>query len=83
MMTACETAGGTASDNMAYWMSKRINPSGIVIANTDTVNGGSDDFCGKNNNPTWKIYKNGVIQNPIFDVYLTMKKAYELYQLYS
>ena len=83
MMTACETAGGTANDNVAYWLSKKINPNGIVIANTDVVSGGSKSFHGENNNQTWKIYKNGIIQDPIYDVTLTMHSAYDIYQLYK
>ena len=83
MMTACETAGGTESDNVAYWLSKKINPNGIVIANTDIVSGGSTSFRGTNSNPTWKIYKNGIIQAPIYDVTLTMQSAYRIYELYK
>ncbi len=83
MMTACETAGGTESDNVAYWLSKRINPNGIVIANTDIVSGGSTSFRGTNSNPTWKVYKNGIIQAPIYDVTLTMQTAYNIYELYK
>ena len=83
MMTACETAGGVESDNVAYWLSKKINPNGIVIANTDIVSGGSTSFRGTNSNPTWKIYKNGIIQAPIYDVTLTMQSAYRIYELYK
>ena len=82
MMTACETAGETANDNVAYWLSKRINPDGIVIANTDIVSGGSTSFRGSNNGPTWKVYKNGIVQNPVSDVSLTMQKAYDIYSTY-
>ena len=83
MMTACETAGGIENDNVAYWLSKKINPNGIVIANTDIVSGGSTSFKGTNSNPTWKVYKNGIIQAPIYDVTLTMQSAYNIYELYK
>ena len=83
MMTACETAGGIESDNVAYWLSKKINPNGIVIANTDIVLGGSTSFKGINDNPTWKVYKNGIIQASIDDVTLTMQSAYSIYELYK
>lgn len=82
MMTACSTAGGTENDNVAYWLSKIINPNGIVIANTDTVYGGSEEFGGKSGNPTWKVYRDGVIQNPISDIKLTMQSAYDIYKSY-
>lgn len=82
IVTACQTAGGIVNDNVAYWLSKRINPAGIVIANTDTVLGDDKQFYGKNKKPTWKVYKNGVIQNPISAVTLTMTEAYNIYQQY-
>ena len=83
MMTACNTAGEPANDNVAYWLSRKINSNGIVIANTDFVSGGADSFMGSNGNPTWKVYKNGVIQNPISEVTLTMQSAYNIYQSYK
>lgn len=83
MMTACNTAGGAVDDNVAYWLSKKINPKGIVIANTDVVSGGSTSFEGFNKKPTWKVYKNGIVQNPISDIKLTMKSAYNIYQSYK
>lgn len=85
MMTACETAGGTENDNIAYWLSKKINANGIVIviANTDIVSGDSTHFKGTNGNTTWKVYKNGIVQAPIYDVTLTMQSAYNLYELYK
>ena len=82
IVTACQTAGGIVNKNVAYWLSKRINPAGIVIANTDTVCGDDKQFYGKNKKPTWKVYKNGVIQNPISAVTLTMTEAYNIYQQY-
>ena len=83
MITACETAGGTTTDNVAYWVSKKINPNGIVIANTDVVSGGATSFRGTNNNPTWKVYKNGILQSSASDVTLTMQSAYAIYQSYK
>ena len=83
MMTACETAGGRTTDNVAYWLSKKINSNGIVIANTDTVSGGATSFEGENKGHTWKVYKNGVIQNIALPVSLTMSDAYNIYQLYK
>ena len=79
MMTACETAGGTANNNVAYWLSKKINPNGIVIANTDVVEGDDTYFSGYNKNPTWKVYKNGSIQRTLSNVTLTMSSAYGVY----
>ncbi len=83
MITACETAGGTTTDNVAYWVSKKINPNGIVIANTDVVSRGATSFRGINNKPTWKVYKNGVLQASVSDVTLTMQSAYAFYQSYK
>ena len=83
MVTACETAGGTVNDNIACWLSKKINPSGIVIANTDKVSGDDTFFQGVNFEPTWKAYKNGIVQNQISDVTLTMQKAFNIYQSYK
>ena len=83
MMTACQTAGGTFNDNVAYWLSKKINPNGIVIANTEIVGGTDKTFSGITNAQTWKVYKNGEIQAPITDVTLTMQKAYDIYKSYK
>lgn len=83
MMTACNTAGEPANDNVAYWLSRKINSNGIVIANTDKVKGGSTKFLGSSENPTWKVYKNGVIQSPISEVTLTMQIAHNIYQSYK
>lgn len=66
-----------------YWVSKKINPNGIVIANTDVVSGGATSFRGTNNNPTWKVYKNGILQSSVSDVTLTMQSAYAIYQSYK
>ncbi len=83
MITACETAGGTTNDNVACALSKRINPDGIVIANTDEVSGDDTEFLGSNENATWKVYKNGILQAPISDITLTMQSAYNIYQSYK
>ena len=83
MMTACKTASGTWNDNVAYWLSKRINSNGIVIANQDEVEGYDEKFYGVSCKATWKVYKNGVIQDPISNVILTMQDAYDIYQLYK
>ena len=83
MMTSCSTAGGATDDNVAYWLSKKINPDGIVIANTDRVSGASTKFYGSNETPTWRIYKNGIIQDPIPDIVLNMENAYNIYQSYK
>ena len=82
MVTACKTASGISTDNVAYWLSKKINSNGIVIANTDTVLGADTDFYGKSGMQTWKIYKNGVIQDKNIPVSLNMQKAYEIYRTY-
>ena len=83
MMTACGTASGTENDNVAYWLSKRINPNGIVIANKYTVSGGDTDFCGVEEDRTpvagWMVYKNGVVQDVDVPISLTMNTAYNIY----
>ena len=83
MMTACKTAGGTTNDNVAYWLSKKINPYGIVIANTDTVSGASKTFGGVKGNATWKVYRNGEIQNINLPVLLDMSSAYDIYSTFE
>jgi hypothetical protein len=83
MMTACETAGGTSSDNVAYWLSKKINSNGIVIANTDIVSGNDTSFHGSSNNQTWKVYKDGIVQNIVLPVTLTMSRAYDIYKSFQ
>ena len=55
IVTACQTAGGIVNKNVAYWLSKRINPAGIVIANTDTVWGGDKQFHGENKKTDMEI----------------------------
>lgn len=82
MITACSVAGEPTTDNVAYWLSKRINENGIVIANTDTVVGGDTSFRGEGKEKTWKVYKNGSIDS-ISDVSLTMQKAYDIYTEYQ
>ncbi len=82
MMTACSTAGGTVNDNVAYWLSKKINPNGIVIANSNKVSGGSINFGASNGEATWKVYRNGSIVKNCTEVYLTMSDAYNIYQEY-
>jgi len=83
MMTACETASGAENDSVAYWLSKKINPDGIVIANTDIVSGNDTTFHGSNNEATWKVYKDGEILGPVLEVVLTMPSAYDIFQLYQ
>ncbi|MBE6693921.1 MAG: hypothetical protein E7589_04085 [Ruminococcaceae bacterium] len=80
MMTACEVAGGLAYNNIAYWLSKRIHPNGIVIANTDEVTGGDKTFRGSDNEKTWKVYKNGEIWDIELPLTLTMADAYSIYE---
>ena len=80
MVTACRTAGGLLRhDNVAYWLSKKIHPDGIVIANTDDVDGTDKEFWGRNKNQTWKAYKNGVILDVSLPVTLTMSSAHDIY----
>ena len=83
MMTACETAGGTPNDNMAYWLSKRISNNGIVIANTEIVEGEDTDFHGSSKSNTWKMYNNGSIVGMELPVDLNMKTAYKYYESYQ
>ena len=81
MMTACETAGGNENDNVAYWLSKKINPGGIVIANKYKVSGNDTTFYASGKIPGWVAYKNGVIvrrENAI-PIVLTMADAYQIY----
>ena len=83
VITACKAAGGVPNDNIAYWLSKRINPNGIVIANTDTVVGSSKEFWGSSDKYTWKVYRNGMIQDDMaFSKKLSMWSAYVAYSYY-
>lgn len=82
MMTACSTAGGKEKENVAYNLSRKINPKGIVIANKYTVAGGDSSFGASNNERGWVAYQNGKIVRHAekIPVVLTMKKAYDIYR---
>lgn len=80
MMTACSTAGGDPLDNVAYWISQKINPSGIVIANTDTVEGNDTTFKSANDCDSWKVYRNGCIMDYDMPVVMTMEIANQVYE---
>lgn len=82
MITACMTAGGNEHNNIAYWLSKKINPMGIVIANKENVTGGSKSFCATGNVHGWVIYRNGAIiktpeEMPITLTMATAKSEYD------
>ena len=62
---------------MSFQLQKKIKN------NEDVVCGGDTEFGGESNNPTWKVYKDGVVQNSIPDVVLTMQTAYNIYELYK
>jgi len=81
MITACQVAGGDAYNNVAYWMSKKINPNGIVIANKYYVVGGSTDFTASSGDCGWVVYQNGEIVRCEADIEptLDMGKAYNIY----
>jgi len=81
MITACQVAGGDAYNNVAYWMSKKINPNGIVIANKYYVVGGSTDFTASSGDCGWVVYQNGEIVRCEADIEptLDMGKAYDIY----
>ena len=77
MITACMTAGGDEYNNVAYWLSKKINPMGIVIANKENVNGVDTEFGAAGSIPGWVMYRNGtVIKTPEeMPITLTMASA--------
>lgn len=83
----CQAAAGDPNNNIAYWFSKKINSQGVVIANTDFLVGAvsSTDGAtwGTNQEPTWKLYKNGdIVDGAISEVTLTLKLAYDYYFKY-
>lgn len=94
-MSSCSVAGDPNTstpddddDNIACAISSKINPSGVVIANSDILAGyveSDDGLCwGYNEEPTWKLYKNGVlVENAISDIKLTFAQAYDYYIKYK
>ena len=82
MMTACSTAVGDKKSNVAYYLSKKINSKGIIIANKYTVSGGSTKFKAKDGSKGWVAYKNGKIVRDSDNIpaELTMEKAYKIYE---
>ena len=85
IMTACKTASGNETDNVAYWLSKKISPNGIVVANKYTVSGDDTEFNGILDNgtpvPGWMVYKNGVAESLPMTT-LTMETAYQIFEEY-
>ena len=81
MVTACETAGGDESDNVACWLSKKINPNGIVIANKYIVSGSSESFEASGGQDGWRVYRNGALEHMPKE--LTMSKAYEIFKIFQ
>lgn len=86
-LSGCEAAAGDPNNNIACQFSKKINPSGVVIANTDVlvgaVNSTDGATWGQNQEPTWKLYKNGnIIDGAISEVILTLAQAYDYYVKY-
>lgn len=78
MMTACSTASGDAQDNVAYWLSKKINKNGIVIANKYVVSGSDTEFGAANETAGWVMYRDGKATD-LDGVYMTMADAYHIY----
>lgn len=77
VITSCSTAGGAEDNNVACWISQKINQYGIVIANKYDVSGGDTEFSAANGLRGWVIYRNGnIITSPRI---LTMPKAYEIF----
>ena len=61
LITACSTASGDKTANIAAEISKKIHTNGIVIANRHTVIGASETFSAQNNESGWVAYNNGEI----------------------
>ena len=82
MMTACSTAGGDPYNNVAYHLSKKINPKGIVIANQYTVGGSDVSFGAYDSSHGWVAYKNGkIVRTPDqIPISITMENAYRIYR---
>ena len=80
MITACFTAGGDADDNIACWLSMKINPNGIVIGNKYVVGGTDSSFSATNELPGWVVYRNGAVICDELPVELTIETAYALYK---
>lgn len=86
MITACETAGGEEEDNVACWLSKKINPNGIVLANYYFGYGADKEFTGVKAGSEipedgWRVYRNGIRVN--MPKVLTMEKSYRIYKLFT
>ena len=73
-------AAGDPNDNLAAWISKKINAQGIVIANEDNTWGHCAFYRGMENGETWKVYRDGKVIATIPQVLLTPKDTYEIYR---
>lgn len=82
VVTACQAAGGSKQDNVAYHLSRKIHVKGILIANVYGTVGDDTTFCGRENKRGWVIYQNGQIicHAQSLPAELTMPSAYALYQ---
>lgn len=85
LIVACSTAGGAQYNNVACWLSQKIHPEGIVLANRYTVNGTGPIAYGWGDNKQkldgWVVYQNGIrLHLPIT---IDMAKGYEIYRLFA
>lgn len=81
VITAGFTAGGDENRNVASAISRKISPSGIVIANQAGLYGYASEFTSCDSLRGWTIYQGGkeLRSREKLPLTLTMEKAYRLY----
>ncbi len=77
-ITACETAGGNRSRNIASVISRKIARDGYVIANIHTVVGADRDFRAADEKHGWVLYQNGKPADMTLPASLSVKEAYNI-----
>lgn len=84
LIVSCSCAGGSQYNNVASWLSQKIDPEGIVIANRYIVNGTGPIAYGWDNGQKtdgWVVYQNGLRLH--LPVTINMEKGYDIYRLFA
>lgn len=81
VITAGFAAGGDENRNIASAISRKISPSGIVIANQNGLYGYASEFTSCDSLRGWTVYQGGkeLRSREKLPLTLTMEKAYRLY----
>ena len=82
IITACSTAGGENSNNIAAALSTKIAKNGLVIANRYRVFGSCYDFGEEGGKQGWIGYRNGkaVLFEKDLPANITMADGYKIYR---